>query len=176
MLPSEDVRQDLGRMAELVQQGFHCSEILLLMGIEAKGKVNPELIMAVSSLSGGIGFTGDVCGALTGGACLLGLYAGRGIAGQPEDPKLRIMVNELVEWFSEEQQQLCGGIHCREIVGENPENIMSRCPRIVGRVYRKVRSLLMENGFDWKTAQTQPPAIEAPPTRRERACPVASRM
>ena len=64
---------ELLRMLELAGQGFHCSQILLFLGLEAQGKRNPDLIRAMSGLAGGVGFSGDICGALTGGACLLGL-------------------------------------------------------------------------------------------------------
>ncbi len=53
------------RMMEFAAQGFHCSEILLFMGLEAQGKTDPDLIRTVSALAGGIGFSGETCGALT---------------------------------------------------------------------------------------------------------------
>ena len=56
------------RMMQLAGQGFYCSQVLLIMGLEAQGKSNPDLIRSMSGLAGGLGFTGDTCGALTGGA------------------------------------------------------------------------------------------------------------
>jgi hypothetical protein len=41
-----------------------------------------------------------------------------------------------------------GGIHCREILAEDPANQTVRCPGIVTQTYQKVKSLLLENGFD----------------------------
>lgn len=137
------------RMIELAQLGFHCSEVLLFTGLEARGKTDPDLIRAVSGLAGGIGFSGEVCGALTGGACLIGLYAGRGAADEEEDPRLLIMIHELVEWFSEKHGATYGGIHCSDIVKDDPRNPPITCPRIVAGTHRKVKSLLAENGFDW---------------------------
>jgi hypothetical protein len=40
------------RMIELATDGFHCSEVLLFMGLEAQGKTNPDLIKAISALAG----------------------------------------------------------------------------------------------------------------------------
>lgn len=136
------------RMLELAGQGFHCSQILLFLGLEAQGKSNPDLIRAMSGLAGGIGFCGDTCGALTGGACLLALYAGRGTTEEEDDPKLNLMINQLFEWFSLEFSDCYGGIHCREILAADPANQTARCPGIVSRTYRKVKSLLLENEFD----------------------------
>ena len=118
------------RMMQLAGQGFYCSQVLLIMGLEAQGKSNPDLIRSMSGLAGGLGFTGDTCGALTGGACLLGLYAGKGTPEEQEDEKLNLMISELVDWFSEEYGKAFGGIRCENILGEDPRNRMVRCPNI----------------------------------------------
>ncbi|HIJ68428.1 MAG TPA: C_GCAxxG_C_C family protein [Deltaproteobacteria bacterium] len=136
------------QMIRLAGQGFHCSQILLFMGLEAQGKSNPDLIRAMSGLAGGLGFTGDTCGALTGGACLLGLYAGRGTPEEQEDEKLNLMISELVDWFSEEYGKLYGGIRCDIILGDDPRNRTTRCPNMVLGSYGKVKTLLSEYGFD----------------------------
>jgi C_GCAxxG_C_C family probable redox protein len=139
---------ELLRMLELAGQGFHCSQILVILGLEAQEKYNPDLVRAMEGLAGGVGFSGDICGALTGGVCLLALYAGRGEPDEEQDQRLNPMINSLVEWFSEEYSQCFGGIHCMEIIGDNPANQLSRCPKIVSGTYDKVKSLLLENGFD----------------------------
>jgi C_GCAxxG_C_C family probable redox protein len=137
------------RMIELAGQGFHCSQILLILGLEAQGKTNPDLIRVMHSLAGGVGFTGDICGALTGGACLIGLYAGRGEPDEEEDPRHNIMISELVEWFTQECAACgYGGVHCTDILGEDPNNQKTRCPGLVSSTYEKVQTLLLENGFD----------------------------
>lgn len=142
---------DLGfRMIALAGQGFFCSQILIILGLEAQGKSNPDLVRAMTSLAGGLGFSGDTCGALTGGACLLGLYAGRGAPEEEEeeDEKLNLMIGQLVEWFTQVHSELYGGIHCTDILAEDPANQKVRCPGIVMATYDKVTSLLLENGYD----------------------------
>ena len=139
---------ELLRMLELSSKGFHCSQILLNLGLEAQGKTNPDLIRAMAGLAGGIGFCGDTCGALTGGACLIALYSGRGTADEEEDPNLNLMINELVEWFTQEYTACYGGIQCRDILADDPAKQLERCPDIVKRTYETVKSLLVENGFD----------------------------
>ena len=139
---------ELLRMLVLSGQGFHCSQILLFLGLEAQGKSNPDLIRAMSGIAGGIGFCGDTCGALAGGACLIALYAGRGTAEEEDHPRLNLMINELFEWFTAEFSECYGCIHCREILAEDPANQLVRCPGIVTRTYQKAKSLLLENGFD----------------------------
>lgn len=139
---------DLIRMQMLQQQGFYCSQILLMMGLEAQGKHNPDLIRAMHALSGGLGFTGENCGALTGGACLLGLYAGKGLPGEEENFDLRMMIESLVEWFKAEYGQMYGGINCAQILEDNPRHQATRCPAIVANVYQQVKEVLVANGFD----------------------------
>ena len=130
------------------QQGFFCSQILLLLGLELQGKENPDLVRAVHGLAGGLGFTGETCGALTGGACLVALYAGKGMPDEEDDPRLMFILEDLVKWFKAGYGQQFGGIRCEEILGENARYMAARCPTIVAGTFQKVKELLVENGFD----------------------------
>ncbi len=136
------------RMRELKSQGYFCSQILMIMGLELQGKDNPDLIRALHGLAGGLGFTGETCGALTGGATLLGLYAGKGTPEEPENLRLNFMIEDLVKWFKDGFGQEYGGIRCEEILAGNPHNTGIRCPLMVAGTLQKVKELLIENGFD----------------------------
>ncbi len=140
--------EEMIRMIQLAHQGFYCSQILLIMGLDAQGKENPDLVRAMSGLAGGLGFSGEVCGALTGGSCLLGLYAGRGTADEEEDERLNLMISELVEWFSGEYGRTYGGIRCENILGDDPAARTTRCPGLVLGTYNEVKALLAKHGFD----------------------------
>jgi C_GCAxxG_C_C family probable redox protein len=140
--------EDTDRMRELKEQGFLCSQIILILGMELQGKENPDLIRSMHALAGGIGFTGETCGALTGGACLLGLYAGKGTPEQEDNPRLTFMLEDLVKWFKQEYGQIYGGIRCEEILNGKPQNMGTRCPTMVMGTWQKVKELLVENGFD----------------------------
>ena len=61
---------ELDQLMALRKQGFYCSQIILLKGLEMQGKSNPDLVRAMHGLAGGLGFAGDLCGALTGGAAV----------------------------------------------------------------------------------------------------------
>jgi len=140
--------EDNERMKELKQQGFFCSQILLILGLELQGKTNPDLVRAMHGLAGGVGFSGELCGALTGGASLLGLYAGKGTPEQEEDPRLIFMVQDLVNWFKAEYSEQYGGIRCGEILAGSSQYQATRCPILVKSVLQKVKELLVENGYD----------------------------
>lgn len=139
---------EMDRMRELSAQGFFCSQILMLMGMELQGKENPDLVRAMHSLAGGIGFRGETCGALTGGACLLGLYAGKGTPEQEDDPRILFMLEDLVNWFKAGYGQEYGGIRCDDILGPDAKYMGTRCPAMVSGTLQKVKELLVENGFD----------------------------
>ena len=139
---------DMDQLVVLRKQGFYCSQILMLQGLEMLGKSNPDLIRAMHGLAGGLGFSGELCGALTGGASLLGLYAGKGEAEQPEDPRLDFMVMDLVKWFKAEFAEQFGGVRCEEILAGNSQNQTTRCPILVTGVLQKVKELLVENGYE----------------------------
>lgn len=139
---------NMEQLITLRKQGFYCSQMILLQGMEQMGKTNPDLVRAMQGLAGGLGFSGELCGALTGGASLLGLYAGKGTPEQEEDPKLDFMIQDLVKWFKAEYGEQFGGVRCEEILAGNNQNKMTRCPLMVSGVIQKVNELLVENGFD----------------------------
>lgn len=142
--------EEMFRMFELAQQGFACSQILLIVGLEAHGKSNPDLVRAMTGLAGGMGFSGETCGALTGGACLLGLYAGKGTADETPHDKFDLMVNELVDWFKEVAAE-GGGVNCSDILGEDQvyKTATPKCGNIVSSTLEKVKELLSNNGIDF---------------------------
>jgi len=139
---------DLERMIELRKQGFYCSQILLIMGLELQGKTNPDLVSSMHGLAHGLGYTGEICAALTGSACLLGLYAGKGEAGEMEDPHVDFMVEDLVKWFKAEFIPRYGSIRCEDILAGDPRGQITRCPVLVAESFQKVKELLVKNGFD----------------------------
>jgi C_GCAxxG_C_C family probable redox protein len=138
---------DLETMKEMKAHGFYCSQVILKLGLDLLGKENPDLVRAANGLAGGLGFTGELCGALTGGACLLGLYAGKGLPEEEQDPRLNFMVEDLVKWFKLAYGSVYGGIRCDDIT-EMGKSMSSRCPLIVMATYQRAKELLVENGFD----------------------------
>lgn len=137
---------DMMRILELSQSGFCCSQILLMMGLEEKTAENTELIRAMGGLCGGVGGSANNCGALTGGACLLSLYIGRGAESEAEMPFSKLMMDQLIQWFNEEVGTLYGGINCVQILDDNPMNRIERCPALIEQVYEKVKEILEAYG------------------------------
>lgn len=142
------MNEELFRIMELSGQGFFCSQVLIIMGLDAQGRENRDLVRAMGGLPGGIGFCGENCGALTGGACLISLYAGKGAPDETEDSRLNLMISELVQWFRDEYSSRYGGINCRDLIEDNAVYMKERCPQVVLGTYEKVKEILNNNGFD----------------------------
>jgi len=47
----EKIMDDTTRMRELKEQGFFCSQILLILGMGLQGKDNPDLVRAMHALA-----------------------------------------------------------------------------------------------------------------------------
>ncbi len=122
----------------LAGQGYCCSQIMVQMGLEAKGDENPELLDAVAGLCNGMHF-GLCCGILTGAACLLSLYDKKNAA--------MFMIPQLADWFEGTYTQSYKGISCEAILDENPMNKLSRCPKIMEETIDKCRELLADYGY-----------------------------
>jgi hypothetical protein len=123
----------------LSAQGYCCSQIMVLMGLDAIEDENPQLVDAVSGLCRGL-HSGLDCGTLSGAACMLAMFDK---AAANSD-----MIPRLVQWFKERYTQAYGGIGCDEIVGGDPMNKCERCPKIMTETYEKCRELLHERGYE----------------------------
>jgi C_GCAxxG_C_C family probable redox protein len=134
------------RMMRLKAQGFCCAQMLLVLALEAQGKTNTDLVRSVGGLCFGINGNGEVCGALSGGACLLSLYAGKGDDEEAPHHLYMLMVDELMGWFREAADGEYGGTRCNEILERFPDR--SICGKIVADTYEKCMDILVGHGFD----------------------------
>jgi hypothetical protein len=137
------------RMLQLGRKGYTCSQIILLLGLENRGETNPGLVRAMGGLAYGCGSGGGSCGALTGGSCLLALYAGKGSDEETASDCLALMLQELTDWFALRIEREDGDMSCDAIVGEaGPDASRQRCGAIVGDTFGKVAEILIANGID----------------------------
>ncbi|MCC3862884.1 C-GCAxxG-C-C family protein [Terrisporobacter petrolearius] len=134
-------------MLELSSKGYYCSQILMKIILDLEGKENPDLIRAMGGLIGGLGFNQKICGAFTGGVCILGYFASKGEDEEIEDENLSIMTNELIEWFENEGSDN-KGINCGEILDGNFDNKSKICPNLVLNTFEKVVEILNKYGYE----------------------------
>ncbi len=98
------------RAGLLLNQGYHCSEaVLLAVGDHMLGHVDEQAIQLSSGFAGGIGSSRlDACGALTGGVMAIGALHGR---AQPDadDTLCRALAAKYREQFVQAFGTTCCG-------------------------------------------------------------------
>ncbi len=138
------------RLMKLKAKGFCCAQILLILALEEQGKSNADLVRSMGGLCFGIHGNGEVCGALTGGACLLSLYAGKGSEEEEAYDRYGAMAADLTDWF-QAAAGVYGGTRCDDILEKSPN--FSMCGQIVTDAYEKCMEILSSNGFDPATGK-----------------------
>jgi len=131
----------------LAGQGFCCAQIPVQLILETHGRENSALTRTLSALCHGFPDTSGPCGALLGGACLLGYFAGKGSAATEADERLPLMQSELGEWFREQCRGRFAGINCVDITGDGQPD-QEVCGNLIIQTHAKVLELLLENGYD----------------------------
>ena len=122
-----------GRVMELKLQGLCCAQIVLsIVGLEAQGLANPDMVRAMRGLCYGMQAQ-HTCGALTGGACALALYDFDGEA-------LRKVCSELSDWFEAE----IGGPACSELIGLGGR-AAAICGEAILQTVKRCMDILEEN-------------------------------
>ena len=134
----------LDEMLALYEQGYDCAQILMRMVLDAEGKENPDMIRALAGLNGGIGGSAGTCGCMTGGACLLAYYAGKGADDETAHKNYQDMMLKFTEWFKEYTTEY-GGVECYQILDGDNRNKIQRCPLIMEATLEKCLTLLEEN-------------------------------
>lgn len=118
-----------------VRQGYCCSQLLLLLLLQARGEENPALVRAAQGLCVGIGQSDGPCGLLTGGACALSLVAGKGADAEEAHPLLPALLNDYAQWFYDRVNAF-GGISCgcvaQGLAGERGEAAQAGPPDPAG--------------------------------------------
>ncbi|WP_243360197.1 DVU_1555 family C-GCAxxG-C-C protein [Fundidesulfovibrio terrae] len=133
----------------LAAKGYCCSQMLGLLALQARGEENPGLVRALGGLCHGMGQCGRTCGVLSGGACVLSLYLGKGSDEESPSDKADLAVSEFVDWFTERTTPY-GGTACAEILGECFEEKpdLSRCAELIGEAWAQILTILTGMGVD----------------------------
>ena len=135
------------RVMELSRCGYFCSQILAILMLETVGGENPGLVKAMGGLNGGVGYSQGCCGCLSGGACLISYFTGKGEDTGYEDPQHKPAMADFTQWFEEEMTGEYGGVDCRDITRGNPARRVELCPAIIAATYEKCMEILSERGL-----------------------------
>lgn len=116
MTPKEMRKKAIEMMAV---KRFHCSQAIAAAGQEKLGKGNDEVTRAMGAFGGGLGGSGEVCGALAGALAVIGLRHSRAHADEKENPRMWAETQEMVRRFRDEIVNQGGTIDCRDIAQVN---------------------------------------------------------
>lgn len=138
---------------ELGAKGYSCAQMVIIGGLRLMGRDNPDLVRAMGGLAQGVGRGGEICGALSGGVCLIALHTEKGRDDEDALTAGAVLEEELMEWF---RSELCGGgpVTCDAILGCSGTGGDCRsmdvgvCGNLVARTWEKAVSLLAENDID----------------------------
>jgi len=139
---------------ELAGQGYSCAQIVVLGGLRLMGRENPDLVRAMSALANGAS-CGDLCGALSGGLCLISLHTGKGLEDERPVLGARTLNHALIKWFKQEELKdqvapTCAAIF--EAAGvafqDGEMNQAVGCGDLVAHTWTKAIEILRDNGID----------------------------
>ncbi len=139
----------------LVREGYCCSQLLMHLLLQGAGQENPQLLRAMHGLCFGMGGTEGPCGLLSGGACILGCFAGRGAVDENAHPSLAPMVHEYQQWFLAQTQSsgLCHEIlekleQKSDTVSSPQEPRHAKCGDLLAACWEKLLELLEKYDMD----------------------------
>lgn len=133
----------------LSKQGYCCSQILALLILGAQGKENPDLVRALAGLCHGIGQSGDSCGILTGGCCVIAYLVGPTTRDGTAIPEAKLVQEEFVDWFNSVASAHCGSSKCSQIIGEDNPGGPSKefCRELLARAWTRLLGILAMNNI-----------------------------
>ena len=139
---------------DLFMKRLHCSQVLAMVGMEKLGVDDPGVIKALGAFGGGIGGTGNICGALVGAVSVLGTMYSRSSLDEKENPRMWNATKIVMKNFEDLTAEY-GGINCcqiarvnwleRDQVKEfygNPDSRRQHCLRVAGETARALGELL----------------------------------
>ena len=101
----------------------------------------------MQGLNGGIGSSGDVCGCMAAGCCLISYFTGKPGDTEYDSPHHKAAMGEFTRWFTEEMELEYQSIDCSGIVGTNPAKKVQYCPSIIASTYEKCMEILENRGL-----------------------------
>ena len=115
--------------------------------------LEPEMALKLAlGLEGGLGKTGEVCGAANGACIVLGLDTGAA-RGRPPQAGGRKLANSRVREFNGKFRERCGALACRELIGSEPQTPAPAClpKRAKRRVHQTLPGVCGRGGAEfWK--------------------------
>ncbi|HMB30517.1 MAG TPA: C-GCAxxG-C-C family protein [Desulfohalobiaceae bacterium] len=112
----EELKAKASELAMKYEQEYGgCSQCVLAAIKDTLGGISNEVFKAGTGLAGGIGLTGNSCGALTGGVMALSCYFGRDYEHFPDPEGERFKSFELADKLQAKFEKEYGSSVCKDI-------------------------------------------------------------
>ena len=122
---------------------FYCSEAIVKTIKDAFELDAPDSVIAMASgFPVGIGGSGCVCGAVTGGVMALGLFFGRSKAGDAAVDRVMTLSKELHDAFIHDHRKLCCRVLTRNMTLGSTEH-MEQCISFTGEVAETTARIIL---------------------------------
>ena len=109
-----DIEQRVARAREAFEQGYNCSQSVVVAYADVLGQDADALASLVAPLGGGMGRLREVCGAVSG-MLMVSSAAYRGESNT--DRSVRTQIYTGVQQLADRYRSECGSIVCRELLG-----------------------------------------------------------
>jgi len=101
------------RAREAFLTGYNCTQSLLIAFADSIG-TDENILKAAQPLGGGLSRLREVCGAVSGGALVLGASFG---SSDPKDREAKGAVYKITQLFGKRFEELNGSVVCRDLLG-----------------------------------------------------------
>jgi len=143
----------VNRALSLFSEGYSCSQSVALAFLE--NSLPPSVVAALSaSFGGGMGRSGQTCGAISGAVMVIGYYYGQRVPFEAEKKERAYgLVQQWVKAFNAEfGHTTCNGLIGVDVADENQRArareqglFDARCPRFVQRAAELTHQLLIKH-------------------------------
>ncbi len=135
------------------KSGYNCAQSMIYSFAEECGIDKSAALKLASGFGGGMGRTGNVCGAITGGILILGLMFG---LGEGEDKSKQENIYKLVRDFIEKFKAKYGTIECRKLIDDidllieegqkrfKESGMINKCYEYVENANRMIQEIIKE--------------------------------
>lgn len=141
-LSQEQIEGIVARAHELHGSGFNCAQSVACACAALAGVSEDVAFKMTEGLGGGMGAYTETCGAISGGAAIIGFVTSDG----PHNPKTKgktyKQVKQLIERFGEQN----GSTLCKEIKGQTGGPVLRTCPDCVDDGTRMTLDILQQLG------------------------------
>jgi C_GCAxxG_C_C family probable redox protein len=154
---TSDIEKTAFLASEYFDQGYNCAQSVLLAVSKILGFEDDFRPSIASGLGGGIGHEGELCGALTGGVLVIGLYYG---SNSPYDKEAKQLAYDRSADYMHRFAMANGAKRCRDLTGVNLHteegmsafrllNVKERvCQGVVRNAVRQVFAVIEANGHN----------------------------